>query len=109
MFCFVVPDLPRPGVLGEGGEEDDGGLVADAPGGEALAVEGAFELSVEAFGVLAHPVQALVGLAGGGGDAEVFGAVELGCGVLGCGEKGFPPVVVWVAGAGEGVAGASRV
>ena len=27
MTRFVVPDLPGPGVLGDGGEEDDGGLV----------------------------------------------------------------------------------
>ena len=48
MVGFVIPDVSRPGVLGNGGEKDDGGLVVDAPGGEALAVEGAFELGVEA-------------------------------------------------------------
>lgn len=78
VFGFVVPDLPHPGVphpgvLGENDEEDDGGLVVDAPGGEALAVEGAFELRVGAFGVLAPPVQALVGLTGGGGDGAGIG------------------------------------
>jgi len=76
---FGVPDLACPGVLGEDGHEDDGGLVVDAPGGESLSVEGAFELGVEAFGVLAHAVEATVLVAVGADDAEVLGAVELGC------------------------------
>ena len=71
---FGLPDVAGPGVFGEDCHEDDGGLVVGAPGGEALAVEGAFELGVEAFGVLAHAVEAVVW----GADAQVFGAVEPG-------------------------------
>ncbi len=77
----------------------------DAPGGEALAVEGAFELGVEAFGVLAHAVEPFVLVSGGGDDAEVLAAVEPGLGVVCGGEEGFPPVVVGVSGAADGVAG----
>ncbi len=106
---LVGPDVSCPGVVGQGGEQHDGGLVVDAPGGEALAVEGAFELGVEAFGVLAHRVQLAVTGAGGGDDAQVFAAVEPGGGVVGDGEQGFPPVVVWAAGAGQGVAGVELV
>jgi len=36
--------------------QHDRGLVVDAPGWQALAVEGALELRVEALGVLAHAV-----------------------------------------------------
>ena len=38
MAGFVVPNVSRPGVLGDGGEEDNGGLIVDPPGGEALGL-----------------------------------------------------------------------
>ena len=50
----------RAQALSASGQQDDGGLVVDAPGREALAVEGALELGVEALGVLPHPVEAAV-------------------------------------------------
>ena len=64
---LVGPGLLCPRVFREGGEEQDGGLVVDAPGREPLAVEGSFELGVEAFGVLTHAVELLVSLGGGWG------------------------------------------
>ena len=109
VFGLVVPDVAGPGVLCLCGEEDDDGLVVDAPCGQALAVEGAFELGVEAFGVLPHAVEPFVLVAGGGDDAEVLAAVEPCLGVVGRGEEGFPPVVVGAPGAGEGVAGVELV
>jgi hypothetical protein len=84
-------------------------LVVDAPGGEALAVEGAFELGVQAGGVPPHSVQLAVPRTGGGDDAEVLAPVEPGGGVVGNGEEGFPPVVVGAAGARQGVAGVELV
>jgi len=105
-----VPDVACPGVLGEDGHEDHGGLVVGAPGGESLAVEGAFELGVEAFGVLAHAVQAVVSGAVGSDDAQVFGAVELRGGVGGDAEQWFPPIVRGARdAAGEGESGVELV
>ena len=74
-----------------------------------MAVEGAFELGVEAFGVLAHAVEPFVLVAGGGDDAEVFAAVEPGSCVVGGGKEGSSPVVVGVSGAGQGVAAVELV
>ncbi len=66
-----------------------------------MAVEGAFELGVEAFGVLPHAVEPFVLVSGGGDDAEVLAPVEPGLCIFGGGEEGFPPVVVEMVGAGE--------
>ena len=80
-----------------------------SPGWEASAVEGAVELGVEAFGVLAHAVEAVVPVAGGGDGAEVFAAVEPCLLVSSYGEEWFPPVVWLPTGAGQGVAGVELV
>jgi hypothetical protein len=45
MLGFVAPDLQRPGVVGQRGQEDDSGLVVDSPAWKALAV-GALEVGV---------------------------------------------------------------
>ncbi len=66
----MAPDLSGPGVHCLGSREDDDGLVVNAPGGQWLAVEGAFGLGGEAFGVLPHAVEALALVAGRGDDAE---------------------------------------
>jgi hypothetical protein len=74
-----------------------------APCGQPLAVEGTLELGVEAFGVFSHAVEPLVLVAGGGDHAKVFAAVEPGLGVLRGGKEGFPPVMIRMAGAWQGI------
>lgn len=60
MLGFIAPDLQSPGVIGQGCQQHDRGLLMDAPSRKALAAEGALELRVETLGVLAHPKQATV-------------------------------------------------
>lgn len=55
LLGFIAPDLQCPDVVGQGCQQHDRGLVVDAPGRKAPAVEDALELRVETLGVLAHP------------------------------------------------------
>ncbi len=101
VVCLVAPRAQRPGVLGKRCEEDHDGLVANAPSGQALAVKGALELSVEALGILTHAVEPLMPGPCRGSHSEVLGAVEADLGVRIRSEERLPSVMVGVSGAGK--------